>query len=144
MTEAERCPCDSLPACSKGRNAIVVKYTEDTFVLKVDDHSEKDSELKRVSFSSVAEEELGSALGPAIPAFVIRRLMYFSLEEMRETRDSRSSFLVTSHGPILRLVSRVLGEREERGIYEMISPPPFEGEWDFTAFSSTSGRRPVM
>ena len=84
-----------------------MKYTEDTFVLNVEDHSEKDSELKRLSFSSVAEEELGSAFGPEMPALVTRRLMYFSLEEMRETKDSRSFFLVTSHGPILRVVSRL-------------------------------------
>ena len=131
---------------------MVVNYTEDTFVLKVDDHSEKDSELKRVFFSSVAKEELGSALGPAIPAFVIRRLMYFSLRRCgrRETRDL--PFWFTSHGPILRFVSMVFGKewREDLGrgrtwrTYEMILPPPFEGEWDFTAFSSTSSHHPVM
>jgi hypothetical protein len=105
ITEAERWPWDSLPAWRRGRKATVVKYTEETFVLKVEDHSEKDSELKSVSFSSVAEEEFDSALGPDIPAFVIRRLMCFSLEEMRETRDSMSSLLVTSQGPILLFVS---------------------------------------
>ena len=42
-------------------------------MLNVEDHSE----LKSVSFSSVAEEELGSAFGPAMPALVIRRLIYF-------------------------------------------------------------------
>lgn len=74
-------------------------------MLNVEDHSEKDSQLKSASFSSVAEDELGSAFGPAMPALVIRRLMYFSLELMRETRVSRSPFFVTSQGPILSFVS---------------------------------------
>jgi hypothetical protein len=43
----------------------------------------------------------GIAFGPEMPAFVIRRLTYFSREEVCETRDSRSPFLVTSHGPTL-------------------------------------------
>lgn len=70
-------------------------------MLKVEDQSAKDSLLKRLSFSSLAEEELGSAFGPDIRELVIRRLMSFSLEEMSATRASRSSFLVTSHGPTL-------------------------------------------
>ena len=108
ITDADRL---SFPAWRRGRKATVVKYTEETFVLKVEGHSEKDSELKSVSFNSVPLEEFGSALGPKIPAAAIRRSMYISFEEMRETRASRSSLLVTSQGPV-----------------GMISPPPFVGE----------------
>lgn len=64
-------------------------------------HSSKDSELKSLSFSSTASEELGSALGPEIPAPAKRREMYFSFLLISETRFSRSFLLVTSQGPML-------------------------------------------
>ena len=74
ITEAERCPWLPLPAWRRGRNATVVKYTAETFVLKVSDHSEKVS-LNSFSFSSDAFWLSGSFLGPAMPALVIKRLI---------------------------------------------------------------------
>lgn len=53
----------------------MLKYTAETFVLKVSDHSEKDSELKRLSLSFDAFSLAGSAFGPDMPALVIRRSM---------------------------------------------------------------------
>ena len=72
-------------------------------MLKVVDHSEKDSELKRLSFSFVASSSTGSAFGPEMPALVIRRSMCFSFLEISVTRFSRSSLEVTSQGPALEM-----------------------------------------
>lgn len=102
ITDADRWPWDSLPAWRRGRKATVVKYTEETLVLNVSDHSENSS-LKSRFLSSEALELSGSAFGPEIPAFVISRLMHFSFLLISETRFSRSSFLVTSQGPALQI-----------------------------------------
>jgi hypothetical protein len=108
ITEAERWPWLSSPAWSKGRSATVVNYlslafqrvmgigsltyTADTLVLNVSDHWEKDSPLNSLSFSSEAFSLSGSALGPATPAFFIRKLIHFSFLLILATRFSRSSF----------------------------------------------------
>lgn len=124
ITEAERWPWLSSPACNNGRNATVVNlqsqhfykfkqgtqrtYTADTLVLNVSDHSEKVSPLNSLSFSSDAFSLSGSAFGPEIPALVIRRLIYFSFSLIWATSFSRSSFFVTSHGPTLMSVNNLL------------------------------------
>lgn len=100
ITDADRCPRDSFPACSNRRKATVVKYTDETFVLNVSDHWENSS-WKRRSLSSLALSLSGSALGPAMPALVIRRLMCFSFLLISDTRASRSFLEVTSQGPAL-------------------------------------------
>jgi hypothetical protein len=91
ITEAERSPWLSSPACNKGRRATVVNlqvstlqfngrvneptYIAHTLVLNVSDHSETVSPLNSLSFNSEVFSLSGSAFGPEIPAFVIRRLM---------------------------------------------------------------------
>jgi len=101
ITEGEKWACASFAAWSSGRKATVVKYTAETLVLKVEDHSEKVSELKSVSFSFDASSLLGSAFGPEMPALVIKRSMWDSFLEISATRVSRESLEVTSQGPIL-------------------------------------------
>lgn len=70
-------------------------------MLNVSDHSEKDSELKSVSFSFDASSLSGSALGPEMPALVMRRSRCDSFLEISATRFSRESLDVTSQGPML-------------------------------------------
>jgi hypothetical protein len=101
MTEGEKWDCASFAACNSGRKATVVKYTADTLVLKVEDHPEKDSELKSVSFSFDASSLAGSAFGPEMPALVIRRSMWDSFLEISATRFSSDSLEVTSQGLML-------------------------------------------
>lgn len=72
-------------------------------MLKVADHSEKDSEPKSVSFSFDASSCAGSAFGPEMPALVISRSMCVSFWEISATSFSRSSLEVTSQGPALGL-----------------------------------------
>ena len=100
MTEGARWACEDLEAWGKARKATVMKSTEVTFVLKASLRSSLDS-ANSFFLSSVAFGELGSALAPEIPAAAIRRSRCFSLEEIWEKRDSRSSFFVTSQGQIL-------------------------------------------
>lgn len=68
-------------------------------MLKVEAYSSDDLE-KSLYFNLEADLELGSAFGPKIPALVISRLICFPTPEILKTKDSRSSFLVTSQGPV--------------------------------------------
>lgn len=61
-------PWGSIAACSNGRNATVVKYTDVTSVEYVSFHSWTDSPFHSLSLSSPASDLSGSALGPGTPA----------------------------------------------------------------------------
>ena len=91
-----------LAGLEESKNATVVKYTAETFVLNTSDHWEKVS-LNSFSFSSDAFSLSGSFFGPAMPALVIKRLIQFPRFLISLTRFSRSSLLVTSQGPMLEV-----------------------------------------
>ena len=74
MTEGERgANFPPMDACRRGRNAMVLKYTDVTLVFRTLSQSSTDSACHIVLCNSSAKEESGGALGPEMPAFVTMR-----------------------------------------------------------------------
>ena len=70
ITDALKSPWSLDPASSSGRNATVVKYTDDTSVVYVSPHCSNVSFSHKRALTSVAVSPEGSALVPETPAAV--------------------------------------------------------------------------